>query len=117
MVGLIQGTIVDEKQTPVPYANLVATNVDSVNPESQRMTSGTDQKGFYQFVDVPEGRYSIIVTKKGFEEYKVPLVTVRPGETVKLPAIKMLSAAGDGQQRPIAQIVRPGKHPSKPSSA
>jgi Carboxypeptidase regulatory-like domain len=92
LVGSIQGTIIDQKQAPIPYAALTATNIDSVEPESHRRTTGADEKGFYQFVDVPEGRYSIVVTKKGYRNYKIPLVTVRPGEAVKMPEIKMSRA-------------------------
>ncbi len=89
LVGLIQGKIVDEKQVPIPYAALVATNIDSVEPESHRKTTGADEKGFYQFVDVPEGRYSIVVKKAGYRDHKISVVTVRGGETVNMPDIKM----------------------------
>ena len=87
MVGLIQGRIVDQKKAPIPYAALTATNIDSVEPH--RRTTGADEKGFYQFVDVPMGRYSIVVQKKGYRDYQIPEVTVRPGETVNLPDTKM----------------------------
>jgi hypothetical protein len=92
LVGLIQGTTIDQQQTPIPYAVLRATNIDSVEPESHRRTTVTDKKGFYQFVDVPEGRYSIDVEKEGYQDYKIPLVTVRAGETVNMPEIKMSPA-------------------------
>jgi Carboxypeptidase regulatory-like domain len=92
LVGLIQGRIVDQKQAPIPYAALTATNIDSVEPESHRRTTGADDKGFYQFVDVPEGRYSIVVNKTGFRDYEIPVVTVRGGETVNMPEIKMSPA-------------------------
>jgi hypothetical protein len=89
LVGLIQGKIIDQKQAPIPYAALTATNIDSVEPEGHRKTTGADQKGFYQFVDVPEGRYTIVVKKTGYRNYKIPVVTVRGGETVTMPDIKM----------------------------
>ena len=80
LVGLIQGRIVDRKtQAPVPYAGLTATNIDSVEPGLHRRTTGADEKGFYQFVDVPEGRYSIVVTKRGYADYTIPLVSVHGG--------------------------------------
>lgn len=89
LVGLIQGMIMGQKEAPVPYAALIATNIDSVAPESHRRTTAADEKGFYQLVDVPEGRYSIVVKKKGYRDYQIPMVTVRPGETVNMPAITM----------------------------
>lgn len=91
LTGLIQGTIVDRKG-PVAHAVLTATNIDSVEPGSHRRTASADEKGFYQFVDVPEGRYSIVVRKKGYRDYRIPLVTVRGGETVDLPEIEMAAA-------------------------
>ncbi len=89
LVGSIQGKIIDQKQAAIPYAALTATNIDSVEPESHRRTTGADEKGFYQFVDVPEGRYSIVVKKTGYRDYKISTVTVRAGETVNIPDIKM----------------------------
>jgi uncharacterized GH25 family protein len=94
LVGVIQGVIFDQKHEPVPYAELTATNIDSVEAESHRKTTGADERGFYQFVDVPEGRYSIVVKKKGYRDYKISLVTVRPGETVNMPEINMSFADG-----------------------
>jgi Carboxypeptidase regulatory-like domain len=92
LVGRIQGTVVDQKQARIPYATLTATNIDSVEPESHRMTTSADEKGFYQFVDVPEGRYSIVVQIRGYRDYTIPEVTVRGGETVNMPPIKMSPA-------------------------
>jgi len=89
LVGLIRGKIIDQKQAAIPYATLTATNIDSVDPESYRRTTGADEKGFYQFVDVPEGRYSIVVKKTGYRDYKISEVTVRGSETVNMPDIKM----------------------------
>ena len=93
LVGCIQGTIQNQRDSPIPYADLTATNIDSVEPESHRRSAATDQRGFYQFVDVPEGRYSIVVRKGGYRDYTVYEVTVRPGETVNMPAIKMSPVA------------------------
>ena len=93
LVGDIQGTIKNQKEEPVAWAALTATNTDSVEPESHRRTIGADKQGFYEFVDVPPGRYSIVVKMKGYRDYTVPQVTVHPGETVRMPEIKMSSAA------------------------
>jgi hypothetical protein len=92
LVGLIQGTIVDQKHAPIAYADVIATNIDSVNPQSNRHSTSSDEKGFYQLVDVPEGRFSIVARKKGYRDYKIPVVAVRGGETVTMPEIKMSPA-------------------------
>src|SRR5215469_13356003 len=65
LVGLIQGKIVDQNQAPIPYALLTATDIDHIGSESPRRTTGADAHGFYQFVNVPKGRYSILVKKGG----------------------------------------------------
>ncbi len=102
LVGCIQGTVKDLHGAPIPYAGLTASNIDSVNPQWSRQTTGADRHGFYQFVDVTPGRYSIVVTKKGYRDYTVPVVTVRDGETVTLPDIKM-SAKPRSQGDPDAE--------------
>jgi hypothetical protein len=89
LVGSIQGKIIDRKQAAIPYALLTATNIDSVEPESYRRTTGADENGFYQFVDVPEGRYSIVVKKTDYRDYKISMVTVRGSEAVNMPDIKL----------------------------
>jgi hypothetical protein len=93
LVGDIQGTIKNQQETPIAWAALTATNIDSVDPESHRRTTGADKRGFYEFVEVPPGHYSIVVKMKGYREYTIPQVTVRPGETVRMPEIKMSSSA------------------------
>ena len=86
LVGIVEGKT-------APYAALTATNIDSVEPENYRRTTVADRQGIYDFVDVPEGRYSIVVRKQGYRDSRIPEVTVRPGETVDLPKIKMTAAA------------------------
>lgn len=89
LVGSIQGIIRDQRGAPLPDAILTATNIDAVEPESHRHTSGTDQYGIFEFVDLSPGRFSIAVHRKGYRDYMVPVVNVRPGEAVKLPDIRM----------------------------
>jgi Carboxypeptidase regulatory-like domain len=93
LVGLIQGMVVDQKDAPIPRAALIATNIDSVEPASHRHLAATDKMGIYQFVDVPMGRYSIVVRKNGYRDYQIPEVTVRGGEMVNLPDIRMSPAS------------------------
>lgn len=86
LVGTIQGKV------NVPYATLTLTNIDSVEPESSRRTTGADQHGLYEFVEVPPGRFSILVRKSGYRDYTIPMVTVHEGQTVDVPEIKMSPA-------------------------
>jgi hypothetical protein len=89
LVGSIQGIIKDQRGVPLPYAILTATNIDAVEPESYRHTTGTDRHGIFQFVDLSPGRFSITVQKKGYRDYTVLVVNVHPGEAVKMPDIGM----------------------------
>jgi len=59
------------------------------SPESHRRTTGVDEKGFYQFVDAPERRYSIAGKKAGYRNHTISAVTLRGGEAVNMPEIKM----------------------------
>lgn len=89
LVGSIQGMIKDQRGVPVPDASLTATNIDAVEPENHRHTTGTDKYGIFQFVDLSPGHFSITVQKRGYRDYTVPVVNVRPGEAVKMPDIRM----------------------------
>jgi Carboxypeptidase regulatory-like domain len=117
LVGSIQGRITDQHGTPIPYATLTLTNIDSVESESSRQTTGADQRGFYQFVDVPPGRFSILLRNSGYRDYTVPLVTVYPGETVTMPEIKMFpdpsSTRGGLLERPRHQFQPPRRAPAE----
>jgi Carboxypeptidase regulatory-like domain len=90
LVGSIEGTVKDQRGAPLMEASLTATNIDAVNPESNRHITDSDKSGFFQLVDLPPGHFSILVHKSGYRDYTVSSVTVRPGETVKMPDIKMV---------------------------
>jgi|SRR5579862_1304517 len=89
LVRLIRAKIVDQKQVPVPNSALMAANIDGVEPESHVRASGANEEGFCQFVDVPEGRYSIVVKRTGYRDYKISdWLPVRGGETIDMPDIQ-----------------------------
>lgn len=94
LVGSIQGMIKDQRGVALPDASLTATNIDAVEPENHRHTSGTDKYGIFQFVDLSPGSFSITVQKRGYRDYTVPVVNVRPGEAVKMPDIRMSPLRG-----------------------
>jgi hypothetical protein len=89
LVGSIQGIVRDPRGVPLPDVSLTATNIDAVEPENRRHTTGTDRSGFFEFVELAEGRFSIVIQRKGYRDYTIPEVTVRGGESVKLPDIRM----------------------------
>lgn len=80
--GSINGTVTDSSQAAIPGAQLVLNNTQT--GETRRTTSTED--GYFNFLDVPRGEYSITVTAQGFRELHLgPLgltvgqqMTVRP---------------------------------------
>ena len=82
LVGLIQGTVKNQLGAPVPNASVTATDLDAIDPEP--LATGTNSRGFFQIVEVPPGHYSIVVTNKDYQDYRLPFVTVRDGQTVNL---------------------------------
>lgn len=91
--GVIEGTVTNQQAAPLENVTVTITNIDSVSPESHRRRLVTGPHGSYHFLDVPEGRYSIVARMKGYRYYTIPEVTVRGGERVKVPDIRMVSAA------------------------
>lgn len=94
LVGSIQGIIRDQRGAPLPDATLTATYIDAVEPENHRHTTGTDQHGIFQFVELSPGRFSLVIQRSGYRDYTIPVVNVRPGEAVKLPDIRMTPLPG-----------------------
>src|SRR5688572_22314787 len=80
--GTINGTVTDASQAAIPGANLILKNTQT--GENRQTASSED--GFFTFIDVPRGEYSIRVTAQGFRELQLgPLVltvgqqmTIRP---------------------------------------
>jgi Carboxypeptidase regulatory-like domain len=89
LVGSIQGTVKDQRGVPLADAVVTATNIDAVEPETYRHTASTDKDGTFQFIDLSPGRFSIMVQKRGYRDYTIDLVNLRPGEAVKIPEIKI----------------------------
>lgn len=88
LVGLIEGVVRDQAKHPVAEVALTATNLDS----GANRYSVSDSGGIYQFVDLSPGRYSITAQKKGYQDFKVDFVNVRPGETVNMADMIMSSS-------------------------
>ncbi|WP_031497116.1 TonB-dependent receptor [Bryobacter aggregatus] len=80
--GSINGTVTDSTQAALPGANLVLRNTQT--GETRHTQSSAE--GFFNFIDLPRGEYSINVTAQGFRELHLgPLqltvgqqLTVRP---------------------------------------
>ncbi|MEJ1242231.1 TonB-dependent receptor [Chryseolinea sp. T2] len=69
--GSLAGTITDASKTPVHGATLILL-------ESSKNTS-TNELGFYQFVNIKPGTYTIEISYVGFQSVK-GIIQVRPGD-------------------------------------
>ncbi|MBV8903939.1 MAG: carboxypeptidase regulatory-like domain-containing protein [Acidobacteriia bacterium] len=92
LVGSIQGFVKNPQGAPIPYATLIATNLDSVERQSNVRNAGADKQGYFEFVAMPPGRFAIVVKANGYRDYTIPEITVHDGESVKIPEIKMTPA-------------------------
>jgi len=73
--GGVQGTVHDPSGAVVPGA-LVDISGSSLIGTKEVIT---DKAGFYRFVNLPPGSYSIIVKASGFDAVKLPSVAIEVG--------------------------------------
>lgn len=62
--------------------------ISIAEPGSHRRLTGADEKRFYQFADFLEGSLFNRRREKGYRDYKIALVTVRPGEMLDMGNLK-----------------------------
>jgi hypothetical protein len=70
--GFISGTVTDSSNAVIPRVRVTITNTGT---NISRETT-TNELGFYRFVAVEPGTYSVEFAASGFENRKVPTVTV-----------------------------------------
>jgi len=63
----ITGIITDDKNSPLPFANIILYDTESSKPIT---ASISDDEGVYHLVDLPDGNYWIEVSMLGFESKK-----------------------------------------------
>ena len=63
--GSISGTVTDSTGAVIAKASVTVTNMDT----GVQQNATTDDKGFYSFLDLPVGRYTVVVLNKGFKPY------------------------------------------------
>ncbi|MGH9582777.1 MAG: carboxypeptidase regulatory-like domain-containing protein, partial [Bryobacteraceae bacterium] len=70
--GSIVGTVTDSSGAPVANTQVNLTNLGT----AEKRPETTNAQGFYQFVNLPPGRYSVEVKKSGFKSFLRTPVTV-----------------------------------------
>jgi hypothetical protein len=95
--GAISGTVLDASSAAVTGATVAVTNGAGIT-----RTATTDEKGDYQILGLPPGKFSISITASGFQDSKVAEVIVAPtqtsrGDATMIPAGVSTSVNVEGQ--------------------
>src|ERR1700747_2606805 len=77
--GVIHGTVTDPSGAAVTKANVIL-----VAPNGQTNTAVTSRRGYYDFRDLPPGRYSVAVTAPGFADLDEHVIDLAAGQTEPL---------------------------------
>jgi hypothetical protein len=84
VTGSLQGTVVSATGAPEPQVVIALTGH---NLQGSRMTD-TDRRGFYQFLAVPPGTYTLHLARVGLQPIDVDGVIVELGHATAVPALK-----------------------------
>jgi len=74
--GSINGVVIDSTQSAIPGATLVLSSKDT--GEVRRMTSS--EQGYFNFVDLARGDYTLVVKADGFRELQMGPLELTVGE-------------------------------------
>src|SRR5437879_7714575 len=77
--GVIHGTVTDPSGAAVTKANVIL-----VAPDGQTNTAATSRSGYYEFKELPPGRYSVTVTAPGFADLDEHVIDLAAGQTEPL---------------------------------
>ncbi len=80
----IRGSVIDQQQKPVEFANVVLLNKED---SSLVKAALTDETGNFIFEGIPQGQYVLLIAQIGFEKYEAPIAY--NSELLELPAIKL----------------------------
>jgi Carboxypeptidase regulatory-like domain len=80
--GKLSGTVKDASNAVVPKVTVKATNVDT----GVQQQVATNEQGFYSFLDLPIGRYSILIEKAGFKSYQRTGIVIDANSSVLVDA-------------------------------
>lgn len=111
--GGISGTVLDSSGAQVPGATVVATDV----AKGTKLSTVTTAAGVYSFVSVAPGRYTVTVTRPGFEadvESNVQVsvdqvstinVALRPGAVNEVVNVDASSSLVDASSSTVGQLI------------
>lgn len=82
VTGSISGTVSDPVGAVVPGATVTAVDRET----GIRHQVASDQKGFYSFLALPVGTYTIIIHKDGFKEFRQTEIVIDANSAVRADA-------------------------------
>ena len=85
--GGLQGTVTDPSGAVVAGADVALAGTSLVGTKTLK----TDQAGYYHFVNLPPGQYSLTVAAKGFKELKLDGLVIEIGH---LPTVNLTLELG-----------------------
>jgi hypothetical protein len=89
--GGLVGTISDKGGAVVPNARVTLTNLST----NEMKVVESDEHGNYRFVQILPGMYKIAVEKQGFQQFVMPSVPIRVGETATADASMQVGATSE----------------------
>ena len=85
--GTIVGTVMDTNGGTIPNASIVLQGI----APGDRDTTQTDDNGFFQIAGVHAGTsYRLIVSAKGFGDWSLPSITLKPGQYLAVTGITLV---------------------------
>ena len=82
VTGSISGIVTDESGAVIAGAEITARGVETGIERSVR----TDEKGFYSFLALPVGTYTVSVRKSGFKEFQQTGIAISANSAVRVDA-------------------------------
>ncbi len=71
--GRLAGKIVDENKKPIPFASVLL--------EGTQIGAQSNAKGFYIIINIPPGKYTVIVQQMGYQTKKIKRVKMKADKT------------------------------------
>ncbi len=101
----LSGTVIDPTRAVIPNAAVTLTNAAT----QQTLATTTNGTGFYRFIELPPGHYSLVVTATGFKKNNVTDValtaeTPRDVEVTLQPGGATESVEVHGDDVPMLQV-------------
>jgi Carboxypeptidase regulatory-like domain len=78
--GSIVGSLTDQSAAVVSDTRITLTNINT----TVVLTAVTNNSGFYQFVNVPPGKYQVSVEKQGFKRFSRGPIDLQVGTTIQI---------------------------------